>query len=58
MNKKNIGSSVALSERDTVLVLALLKNPSLPNAKLAAAAQAWAANHKQQTSEPPYGDEN
>ena len=70
MNKKNSGSSsdsrpraeraecITLSERDTVHVLTLLKHPPPPNQKLAAAAKAWAANYKKQTSEPPYGDEH
>ena len=37
---------IELSERDTLRVLALLENPPPPNAKLAAAAKAWAANQK------------
>lgn len=37
---------VALSERDSLRILALLENPPRPNAKLTAAAKAWAANHK------------
>ena len=69
MKKKHLGSSfgrrsraeraepIALSERDTVHMLTLLTHPPPPNAKLAAAAKAWAANHKKQTGEPPYGDE-
>jgi len=37
---------IALSERDSLRVLALLEHPPRPTAKLTAAATEWAANHK------------
>jgi len=37
---------IRLSERDTLLVLDLLENPPPANAKLIAAAKAWADNQK------------
>jgi uncharacterized protein (DUF1778 family) len=42
---------VALSERDTLLVLKLLENPPPPNTRLTTAAQAWGDNRQRQLAD-------